>query len=99
MNTLQIKNEKVEIRNTNGSLVRTIGSNVVSADINSNQTLIAMVLSNGKVEIRNDNGSLVRTFDAKASSIKWYGMELLITTKANKSELRTEIGTLIRNIK
>lgn len=69
---ITIRNGKAELRNDNGSLVRTMGSsNVVSVSMNSNQELVdisfsgdqvAIRMSNGKTRVRKAaNGVLVRT--------------------------------------
>lgn len=46
---ITIRNGKAELRNDNGSLVRTMGSsNVVSVSMNSNQELVGIVYASGK---------------------------------------------------
>ena len=98
MNILIIKNGKVEIRKDNGTLVRIIGNgDAISADFNSDQSLVAITTVKGKVEIRKENGSLVRTIgNGDATGARWYGSDIAITTKKGKTELRKENGTLIR---
>ena len=100
MNILKINNGKVEIRKDNGSLVRTIGNgDAISADINSDQSLVVITTNKGKVEIRKENGSLVRTIgNNDATNAKWYGSEIAVTTVKGKTELRKENGSLIRTI-
>lgn len=98
MNILQVKSGKVEIRKDNGSLVRAIGNgDALTADFNSNQSLIAITTIKGKVEIRKDNGSLVRNIgNGDAVNARWYGADIAITTNRGKTELRKENGALIR---
>jgi len=100
MNILQIKSGKVEIRKDNGSLIRTIGNgDAVTADFNSDQSLVAITTLKGKVEIRKDNGSLIRTIgNGDATNARWYGSEIALTTNKGKTELRKENGSLIRTI-
>lgn len=100
MKILQIKSGKVDIRRDNGSLVRTIGNgDAVSADFNSDQTLVAIATAKGKVEIRRENGTLVRTIgNGDATNARWYGSDIAVTTTKGKTELRRENGTLIRTI-
>ena len=78
----QIKNGKVEIRKISGSLVRTIGNgDAVSADLNSDQSLVVVTTIKGKVEIRKISGSLVRTIgNGNAIDAKWYNDEIAIST-------------------
>ncbi|MDD3286800.1 MAG: hypothetical protein PHI14_04810 [Bacteroidales bacterium] len=94
----QIKNGKVEIRKISGSLVRTIGNgDAVSADLNSDQSLVVITTIKGKVEIRKINGSLVRTIgNGNAIDAKWYNNEIAISTDKGKTELRKESGSLRR---
>lgn len=99
MNILQIKSGKVEIRKSNGSLIRSIGNgDVVSADFNVDQSLLAITTVKGKVELRKENGSLVRTIGNDATNAKWYGSDIAITTSKGKTELRKENGSLIRTL-
>jgi hypothetical protein len=100
MNILQIKNGKVEIRKDTGSLVRSIGNgDAISADFNSDQSLVAITTVKGKVEIRKESGSLVRTIgNGDAVSARWHGSDIAITTSKGKTELRKESGSLIRTL-
>ena len=99
MNILKIVNGKVEIRKDNGSLIRKIGNDAISADLNDDETLIAITTVKGKVEIRKENGSLVRTIGSgNATSAKWNGSDIAINTSSGKTELRKENGSLIRTI-
>lgn len=100
MNILQIKSGKIEIRKDNGSLVRTIGNgDAVSADFNSDQSLVAITTVKGKVEIRKENGSLVRTIgNGDATNARWHVSDIAITTTKGKTELRKENGSLIRTL-
>ncbi len=87
MNILQIKSGKVEIRKDNGSLVRTIGNgDAVSADFNSDQSLVLITTIKGKVEIRKDNGTLARTIgNGDATNARWHGSDIAITTTKVKT--------------
>ncbi|MDD2489613.1 MAG: hypothetical protein PHD62_09120 [Bacteroidales bacterium] len=94
----QIKNGKVEIRKISGSSVRRFGNgDAISADLNSDQSLVVITTIKGKVEIRKIDGSLVRTFGTgNAIDAKWYNNEIAISTNRGKTELRKEDGSLIR---
>ena len=100
MKILIIKNGKVEIRNENGSLVRTIGNgDAVSSDFNNDQSLIVITTIKGKCEIRKENGSLVRTIgNGDAINSKWYGSDIALTTTKGKTEIRKVNGSLIRTL-
>ncbi|MEI8226011.1 MAG: hypothetical protein WCG82_08790 [Bacteroidota bacterium] len=80
--------------------MRTIGNgDAISADINSDQSLVVITTNKGKVEIRKENGSLVRTIgNNDATNAKWYGNEIAVTTVKGKTELRKENGSLIRTM-
>ncbi len=88
----------MEIRKDNGSLVRIIGNgDALTADFNSNQSLIAITTIKGKVEIRKDNGSLVSNIgNGDAVNARWYGADIVLTTNKGKTDLRKENGALIR---
>jgi hypothetical protein len=81
-------------------LVRAIGSgDAVSADFNSDQSLVAITTIKGKVEIRKDNGTLIRTIgNGDATGARWNGTDIAISTSKGKTELRKENGSLIRTI-
>jgi len=100
MKIVLVKNGKVELRNENGSLARTIGNNdAVSADFNNDQSLVVITTIKCKCEIRKENGLLVRTIgNGDATNAKWYGSEIAITTSKGKTELRKENGSLIRTL-
>ena len=100
MNILQIKSGKIEIRKDNGSLVRNIGNgDALTADFNSDQSLVAITTIHGKVEIRKENGSLVRTIgNGDATNARWHGTDIAITSSKGKTEIRKENGSLIRTI-
>ena len=100
MNILQIKSGKVEIRKTNGSLVRSIGNgDAIAADFNSDQSLVLITTVKGKVEIRKENGSIIRSIgNGDAINAKWYGSDIALTTSKGKTELRKENGSLIRTL-
>lgn len=100
MNIIQIKNGKVEIRKDSGTLIRTIGNgDAVSADFNSNQTLVLLTTVKGHVEIRKESGTLVRNIgNGDATNARWHGADVAVTTSKGKTELRKESGTLIRTL-
>ena len=100
MNILKINRGKVELRKDNGSLIRTIGNgDAISADINTDQSLVVITTVKGKVEVRKENGSLVRNVgNGDATNAKWYGNEVAVTTNKGKTELMKENGSLIRTI-
>jgi hypothetical protein len=100
MNILQVKSGKVEIRKDNGALVRTIGNgDAVSADFNSNQSLVLITTVKGHVEIRKENGALVRNIgNGDATNARWHGADIAVTTNKGKTELRKENGALIRTL-
>jgi hypothetical protein len=98
MNILQIKNGNVEIRNDRGSLVRTIGNGgAVSADFNSDQSLVVITTISGQVEIRSESGSLVRSIgNGGATNARWQGADIAVSTSKGITELRNASGSLIR---
>lgn len=100
MNILQINNGKVEIRKDSGSLIRTIGNgDSISADFNSDQSLVVITTIKGKVEIRKESGSLVRSIgNGDATNARWHGSDIAVTTSKGKTELRKESGSLIRTL-
>jgi len=56
-------------------------------------------LNNGKVEVRKDTGSLLRTIgNGDATSARWMGDDVAITTNKGKTEIRKSSGSLIRTI-
>jgi hypothetical protein len=100
MNILKLSNGKVELRNRNGSLIRTIGSgDAVSADLSPDQSHVLITTLKGKVELRKENGSLVRTIvSSDAIDAKWSGPDILVRTAKGKTELRKISGSLIRTL-
>ena len=99
MNILQIRSGRIEVRK-NEILIRTIGNgDAVSADFNSDQSLVVITTVKGKAEIRRANGSLIRVIgNGDATNSKWYGTDIAITTSKGKTELRKENGSLIRTL-
>jgi hypothetical protein len=53
-------------------------------------------INNGKVEIRRDTGNTIGNGDA--SSARWMGDDVAITTNKGKTEIRRATGNLIRTI-
>ena len=100
MNIIKLNNGKVELRKDNGSLIRIIGNgDAISADINSDQSLVVVTTVKGKVEVRKENGALIRVIgNGDATGAKWYGSEIAVTTSKGKTEMRKENGSLIRTI-
>ena len=86
MNILQLKNGKVEIRKSNGALVRTIGQgDAISANFNNDQSLVVITTVKNKVEIRKENGALVRTIGSgNAKDARWHGNDIAISTDKGK---------------
>ncbi len=98
---ITIRNGKAELRNDNGSLVRTMGSsNVVSVSMNSNQELVGIVYASGKAEIRRINGVLLRTLELKdAIDISFSGDQVAIRMSNGKTRVRKAAnGVLVRTI-
>ena len=98
MNMLRIKSGRIEVRRSNGILVRMIGNgDAVFADFSPDQSLIAITTVRGKVEIRRENGVLVRTLgNGDVSSARWNGSNIAIYRTNGQIELRGETGVLIR---
>ena len=95
---ITIRNGKAELRNDNGSLVRTMGSSSVS--MNSNQELVGIVYASGKAEIRRINGVLLRTLEPKdAVDISFSGDQVAIRMSNGKTRVRKAAnGVLVRTI-
>ena len=57
MNIVLVKQGKVELRKSNGSLVRIVysGNNAISADLSADESKVLVTTANGKVELRNSN--------------------------------------------
>jgi len=107
MNILKIVNGDIEIRDLNGGYVRAIqtqsGRDAVSAEFNSNQTLIAITTKSGNIEIRDSNGGYVREIQTQsgrgdATNARWVGEDIAITTKKGTTELRDKNGYYIRTL-
>lgn len=102
MNTfLKLAGGKVELRQTNGALIRYLGnSETIFADLNSEQNFALLTLTSGKVELRQaSNNNLVRYLgNGDAVDARWSGHDILIRTKTNRIELRSMNNNLIRNL-
>ena len=99
MNILKIENGRLELRDIQGRLIRTlVSTGVVYGDINADQTLVLVTLSSGKVELRDIQGRMVRPIvSADAVNAKFYGNDIFITTNKG-GELRDIQGRFIRRI-
>lgn len=100
MNIVTVKKGKVELRNDNGTVIRTFGRDAVNANLNANQSLVVVVTEKGKVELyKADNGSMIRSFgNGDAVSATWTGKDIAVQIQSGKTEIRSESGTLIRTI-
>lgn len=98
MNIVLVKAGKVELRNRNGGLVRTVGNgDAVMAELSPDGSHILITTLKGKVEFRKESGSLVRTIgNGDARSARFSGEDILIATEKGRNELRTVNGSLIR---
>jgi hypothetical protein len=102
MNTfLKLAGGKVELRQTNGNLIRYLGnSDTIFADLNSEQNFALLTLTSGRVELRQvSNNNLVRYLgNGDAVDARWSGQDILICTKTSRIELRSMNNNLIRNL-
>jgi len=102
MNTfLKLAGGKVELRQTNGNLIRYLGnSDTIFADLNSEQNFALLTLTSGRVELRQvSNNNLVRYLgNGDAVDARWSGQDILIRTKTSRIELRSMNNNLIRNL-
>lgn len=97
-----LKNDhgKLELRKDSGSLVCTIArSHVADADLNDEETHVAVVYDDGKCEILKINGNLERTIvQRRAVRVRWNGDDVAIGLDNGRTELRKMNGNLIRTI-
>lgn len=96
-----VKNGRAQIRNDNGSLLRTVGSSgAISASISPDDEYVAVTYENGKVELRKANGSLIRTITNKdATGATFAGGTIAIQKTNGRTEIRkVPSGSRIRTI-
>ncbi len=88
---ITIRNGKAELRNDNGGLVRTMGSEL---------ELVGIVYASGKAELRRLNGGLLRTLEPKdAVDISFSGDLVAIRMSNGKTKVRkASTGGLVRTI-
>jgi len=98
MKNVRVKNGKVELRDERDVLIRKLGNGTnVSAELNSDGSLLLMTTIWGRVELRNDIGSILKTIVfRRARSANFLGNNILITRNNGKSELRKVDGTLVK---
>lgn len=100
----KIENGKVKLYNEKGVYQRTVSlraSEAVFADINAEQTLIAVTLKNGKVELYNEKGLYHRSVSLRASeatSARWAGADIAVALKNGKVELYNVSGLYLKTI-
>ena len=71
----------------------------MTADLNSDESLVLLTLESGKVELRRDTGYLIRVIcDRDAVNARFSGKDLVIEMKNGTIALRKESGALIRKI-
>lgn len=102
MNIVLVKQGMVELRDSNGNLIRTIscsGTNAVSADLSADGSKILITTGRGEVELRRSDGNLVRWIcSSNAVDADWSGQDILVKTSSGNVELRREDGNLIRTL-
>ena len=87
---ITIRNGKAELRNDNGSLVRTMGSsNVVSVSMNSNQELVGIVYASGKAEILEPKDAVDISFSGDQVAIRMSNGKTRVRKAANGVLVRT----------
>lgn len=90
------KDGMVTILNDNGSIHGHLrGAQAVDADINSDETFIAVARDNGLVTVYNLNGSIkstIRTNDA--TKVKWSGDKIAISGSNGKMQMRRINGSI-----
>lgn len=100
MNIARVKKRQVEIISTSGSHIRTFpSSNVVFADIKSDDKFVLVTYENGRVELTNSGGVLLRTITSTgAISARFSGDDLTVQYQSRKTEIRSESGVLERTL-
>jgi len=98
-----INKGKVEVRKENGSLANFIScssGDVVSANINNDNSLVVITTSKGKVELRKVTGQFAGGImcNGDALDAKFSGDDIVIRTSKGKTEIRGKNGNLKRII-
>ena len=70
MNIVLVKQGMVELRDSNGNLIRTIScyGNAVSADLSADGSKILITTDRGVVELRDSNGNLIQDYTPEIES-------------------------------
>lgn len=100
LNIVLVKAGKVELRNRNGNLIRTVGNgDALMAEISPDGLHVLITTIKGKVELRKENGNVVRIIgNGDARSARFSGEDILIVTEKGRNELRKINGNLIRQL-
>ena len=61
MNIIKMNGDKAELRKDTGSYIRTIANDAISAQLNSDGSLVVVTKKDGKVELRKESGSYIRS--------------------------------------
>lgn len=100
MNIVLVKQGKIELRNRNGGLIRTIscsGNNAVSANLSADGSKVLITTGSGRVELRRSDGGIIRSIvSSNAVDANWSDQDILVKLSNGKMELRCENGRLIR---
>lgn len=97
MPIVTVKNGRAELRNDRGSLLRSIGNNIVDADV-SDECMVT-VTARGAAELRSPSGNLIKTMvsrDCTGCSVS--GGNIALRMANGRSQLRNSKGILLRTI-
>lgn len=95
MPIVTVKNGRAELRNDRGTLVRTIGTNVIDADVSDEYLVI--VTAKGTAELRSATGTPIRVLvprDCVGCCVS--GGNIVLRMANGRSQLRSSKGTLMR---